>query len=45
MKKIDRDQLANSELSGGCCKAKNKPAPCPTPVPDGGGSGGLNRTR
>ncbi|MFK8400977.1 hypothetical protein M2D07_020925 [Pseudomonas sp. BGr12] len=46
MKKLDRGQLINSELSGGCCKSKKKPAPCPAPVPpSGGGSGGLNSSR
>lgn len=33
MEKIDRGQLANAKLAGGCCKCKNKPQPDPTPVP------------
>ena len=35
MEKIDRGQLANAKLAGGCCKSKskNKPQPDPTPVP------------
>ncbi|CAB3800373.1 hypothetical protein LMG28688_05129 [Paraburkholderia caffeinitolerans] len=33
MEKIDRGQLANAKLAGGCCKSKNQPQPDPTPVP------------
>ncbi|WP_296288239.1 hypothetical protein [Pseudomonas sp.] len=42
MKKIEREQLAKSELAGGCCKRKSAPAPAPAPAPkpNGGGGGG-----
>lgn len=33
MEKIDRGQLANAKLAGGCCKSKTNPQPDPTPVP------------
>lgn len=46
MKKVDREELTKSELAGGCCKAKKKPAPCPAPVPpSGGNTGGTNVVR